>query len=110
MSYCSGCAALQRQLDSLLASRASRSGDTPKAKKAIALPRRGHRLAILRALDRNGARSVDSFDSGKVYGKCPWKRMSELRQMGLVTQTASVGWYRLTAEGEAHVRSLEVLR
>jgi hypothetical protein len=105
---CENCAALQRQIDSLLASRAVRSGDTPKARRAIALPRSGHRLAILIGIALNAGQPVmpDEFEVGRTYGKCPWKRLSELHRMGLVART-DYGAYYLTAVGRAHLASVE---
>lgn len=99
---------LRRQIDSLLASRAVRSGDTPKAKRAIALPRSGHRLAILMGIALNAGQPVmpDEFEAGITYGKCPWKRLSELHRMGLVART-DYGAYYLTAVGRAHLASVE---
>ncbi len=105
---CENCAALQRQLDSLLASRSVRSGDTPKAKRAIALPRSGHRLAILHGLALNNGQPVlpDEFPAGRTFGKCPWKRLSELHRMGLVKRD-DAGAYLLTPAG---TKWLDLLR
>ena len=94
---CTNCAALQAQIDALLASRASRSSDTPKAKRTAAFPRKGHRLALLESLERHGWVDSDDFPRGQTYGKCPWKRLSELFKMGLTEREN--GFYRITAAG-----------
>ncbi len=94
---CTNCAALQAQIDALLASRASRSGDTAKAKRTAAFPRKGHRLALLEALERFSPVDQDDFPRGTTYGKCPWKRLSELFKMGLAEREN--GFYRITAAG-----------
>lgn len=95
---CTNCAALQAQIDALLASRASRSGDTAKAKRAAAFPRRGHRLAILERVARDRFLVPDDLAVGPTYGKCPWKRLSELHRMGLVCRDAN-GRYEISLTG-----------
>ena len=108
MSSCTNCAALQAQIDALLASRASRSSDTAKAKRAIALPRSGHRLAILTALQASGEMMPGDFPRGMGFGTCPWKRLSELHQLGLVSRTDS-GAYYLSPAGHGHLIALDWL-
>lgn len=105
---CENCAALQRQINDLLAERASRSNDTPKAKRAASLPRMGQRLRILHVLRSTGDHKMpNEFPAGALYGSCPWKRLSELHQLGLVERT-DYGAYFLSAAGYAHLSNLEV--
>ena len=102
---CTNCAALQAQIDALLASRASRSSDTPKAKRTAAFPRKGHRLAILKRVAHEMVLVPHDLAVGAEYGRCPWKRLSELCQMGLVKRYNS-GGYMLTDEGSRWLSEL----
>ena len=59
---------------------------------------------FLEALERFSPVDQDDFPRGTMYGKCSWKRLSELRAMGLAEREN--GFYSITGSGKRWLSEL----
>jgi hypothetical protein len=80
----------------------ARHSDPETSHKAAAMPFRRnsqrHRLLNCYSLDSDGLTDEEAAEAAEIYRGCPWKRCSELREMGMIEPTGEKRWSTMGAE------------